>query len=162
MACPTCNKSILFGGKKFEGVRYCSKKCLEEDELGRLARKIPDHQVEQYAAEIMDSLCPVCESEHHLDVHKSYFVYSVILMTSWETKLHLSCKSCAAKKQRKDFFSSFLLGWWGVPFGLIMTPVQLVKNLTAMAKSPDRSEPSEDLKSHARQILALNAINNNY
>ena len=32
-SCATCNQLILFGGKKWEGKRYCNAECLEKAQL---------------------------------------------------------------------------------------------------------------------------------
>lgn len=58
-------------------------------------------------------------------------------------------------------FITLLLGWWGIAFGLIVTPVQLLRNIAAAAtaKSPT-SEPSPDLCAFARGILAQSMIEN--
>jgi hypothetical protein len=36
---------------------------------------------------------------------------------------------------------SGLLGWWGVPFGLIITPYQLTRNIAGMLRRADRPSP---------------------
>ena len=49
MACPTCGKSVLFGGVKDGNKKYCSKRCYESDEINRIAAQIPNEHVEQLA-----------------------------------------------------------------------------------------------------------------
>ena len=49
--------------------------------------------------------------------------------------------------------SSLALGWWGIPWGLIMTPVQVVRNVTGLISPPDPIEPSEKLKDFVRLSL---------
>jgi hypothetical protein len=46
------------------------------------------------------------------------------------------------------------LGWWGFPWGLIMTPVQIGKNIFGIVKSPDDSKPSEKLENLVRANIA--------
>ena len=54
----------------------------------------------------------------------------------------LCCRTCALKKQGSDFGLSLLAGWWGIPFGLIFTPLALLRNGYAMLFPPNRVEPS--------------------
>jgi hypothetical protein len=41
---------------------------------------------------------------------------------------------------------SAVLGWWGFPWGLILTPVQITRNLAGMCAGPDPSKPSDTLR----------------
>jgi hypothetical protein len=36
---------------------------------------------------------------------------------------------------------SALLGWWGMPFGLIITPYQLTRKVAGMLRGADRPSP---------------------
>jgi hypothetical protein len=47
---------------------------------------------------------------------------------------------------------SLFCGWWGFPWGLILTPVQVTRNIVAMCGGPDSSQPSVDL----RKIVQIN------
>ncbi len=154
MACANCGTTILFGGVKDGDRRYCNNQCFEADEVNRVAATIPDYEVERLAAVIHSGSCPKCNGDGPVEIHKSYSVYSVVLYTKWQTSEHLLCKSCATKKQAIDLTGSFLLGWWGVPFGLIITPVQIVMNIFAMLRSPGAGGATEALKRRARLILA--------
>jgi hypothetical protein len=66
----------------------------------------------------------------------------------------VSCKSCGDKSQIGGILSSALLGWWGFPWGLIMTPVQICRNIAGMMRKVDNTMPSEDLTRVARIHLA--------
>ena len=158
MACPTCGTSVLFGGVKDGKRRYCSKKCYETDEINRAAEQIPNEHVEQLANDLHSGTCPKCEKHGPIDIHKSHCVYSVILYTKSETLEHLLCKKCATKQQAIDLIASLLLGWWGIPFGIIITPIQIIKNVISMCQNPGLNGPSDDLKQRARLILASNAM----
>lgn len=154
MACPSCGTTVLFGGVKEGKKRYCSKQCHSDDVVFRLAETIPADQVDALAAEIHSGDCPKCGSDGPVDVHRSYSIYSLIYISSWRTKEHVVCKKCATKKQVTGLISSFFLGWWGVPFGLLMTPVMLVSNIAALFKNPGLNGPSEALRQSASVILA--------
>lgn len=161
MACPTCGNSILFGGIKDGKNKYCSKRCYEADEVGRHARELPSVNVEMFANEIHSGLCPKCNGTGPIDIHKSYSIYSIILYTSWKTNEHLICKKCASKQQATDLVGSFLLGWWGFPFGLIVTPIQILMNVVAMFQTPGRYGPTKELLERSRLIMAVEQINSN-
>ncbi len=154
MACPTCGNSILFGGIKDGKKKYCSKKCYEADEIGRVAETIPDMVVEAFALNLHKGFCPKCNEEGPVDIHKSHSVYSIVLYTKWQTDEHVLCKKCASKQQTTDLVGSLLLGWWGVPFGLIVTPIIIFMNIVAMFQNPGANGPTEALRRRSRLMLA--------
>lgn len=161
MACATCGNSILFGGKKVGSRRYCSKKCLQADELGRISDTVPEEKIDRLVSEIRHAECPVCNKKSKLEIFKSYFVYSVIIYTSWKEKPEISCKSCARKRQLTDFISSFFVGWWGSPFELIATPIILLMNGVAMFRDPTTKPPSKELKQYVRMLIAIDMLERN-
>ncbi len=158
MSCPTCGKFVIFGGVKEGKQRYCSKACFDADIIPREAKLVPALLAEKFAKEIARGPCPKCRSEVPVEIHESHSVYSIILVTKWQTKRHLLCKSCAKKQQMVDFAGSFIAGWWGFPFGLIVTPGILVMNIVSMNKNPGADGPTEALKERARLILAANKL----
>lgn len=154
MACPTCGLSVLFGGVKDGDKKYCSKKCYEADEINRIAKHVPNDTVISLAKKIRNGKCPMCQGNGPIDVHKSYFAYSVIIYTSYKTKEHIVCRECARKKQILDLLLCSVFGWWGLPFGIIITPVQLLKNVIALFNSPGQTEPTELMTQRVRQMIA--------
>jgi hypothetical protein len=51
-----------------------------------------------------------------------------------------------------------LFGWWGFPWGLLVTPVQVVRNIVNVMSSPDELRPSEKLRNIVRQNIASNIL----
>jgi hypothetical protein len=49
-------------------------------------------------------------------------------------------------------------GWWGFPWGLLMTPVQITRNAWKLATPPNPAEPSPRLVQDARLQLAARAL----
>jgi len=47
-----------------------------------------------------------------------------------------------------------LFGWWGMPWGLIFTPVQIVRNLRALLASINPDGPSNELVQMVRSDLS--------
>ena len=160
MACPTCGSSILFGGIRDGKKKYCSKKCYEADEINRVAATIPDEAVEVFSNNLHHGHCPKCNGAGPIDIHKSYSVYSVLIYTKWQTNEHILCKGCASKQQTTDLVGSLLLGWWGFPFGLIVTPIITIMNVAAMFQNPGIKGPSRALKLRSRSILAAQQMEN--
>lgn len=158
MACPTCGLSVLFGGVKDGDKKYCSKKCYEADDVNRVAKEIPNEAVVKLTEKIRNDRCPECQGPGPVDVHKSYSIYSIILFTSYKTNEHIVCRGCAKKKQLLDLLSSTLFGWWGIPFGLIVTPIQILKNIIAFFRNPGQNMPTDLMTQRIRQVLAAEKI----
>ncbi len=87
-----------------------------------------------------------------LDLRRSHWVWSAFIVTRWKTDQHIECAPCGRLRQAKAMGFSLLAGWWGVPFGLILTPVQLVRNAIALLQSDKR--PSADFERLMRLELA--------
>jgi hypothetical protein len=49
-------------------------------------------------------------------------------------------------------------GWWGFPWGLIMTPVQLGRNLIGALGGSEAAAPSPELEKMVRTMLAARAV----
>lgn len=151
-ACDTCGTSILFGGVKDNGFHYCGAKCAERGRLIHSSTLIPEEEVEKSTRQLHQGNCPKCGGPGPVDVHTSYRVYSVLVMTSWSSKPEVCCRSCGTKAKVGSLFFSGILGWWGFPWGLIMTPIQVSKNLGGIFGMglPDASTPSPSLKKAVR------------
>jgi hypothetical protein len=50
------------------------------------------------------------------------------------------------KSQLGGVLFSLVLGWWGFPWGIILTPVQIGRNIAGMCGGPDSSRPSAALR----------------
>lgn len=87
-----------------------------------------------------------------MDVHVSYWVWSLLVLTQWKTTPQVSCRACGVKKQLAGAAFSLGLGWWGIPWGLLMTPLQIVRNVTAVFNGPEPTQPSPQLE----RVLRVN------
>jgi len=135
---------------------------MELDIMGRVGDRIPDSVVKKEAQKIMKGPCPECDqTSDDIELRFSHRAVSYLVMTIWSKNPILSCRSCHRKKVTSETFITLFLGWWGFPFGLIVTPIQLLRNISAVSssKSPSR-EPSSDLFSFVRGILAQTIIEN--
>ena len=157
--CSNCGQWILFGGIKHGTMRFCNKKCYDASATFlNLADQLPDDVVEQAVSQIHQGDCPCCGGAGPIDVHYSYRVMSFFVVTQFQTIPKISCVSCAVKPKVGNFLTSFFLGWWGVPFGLLITPVYLYKNLYSLVFPVSTSEPSLYLREYVRNNLAHQAM----
>jgi hypothetical protein len=156
--CATCGKSIIAGGIRDHGFRFCSKPC-HQRKASYIAkmRAIPDAVVKIEVEKIRHMRCARCKKNSGVEMHKSAFVWSMIFMTRFGEHKHVCCKTCALKSQAMDTVRTALFGWWGIPFGLIMTPISIVSNVSQMIITARRTQPSSALSEFARERLARQA-----
>lgn len=155
--CDYCGSTIVFGGKQNGQLRFCNDRCYQSGALIALSRQIPDNVVEQQVWKVHQGLCPHCSGPGPVDVHVSHRVWSALIVTSWKSQPRLSCRRCGVKSQLGDAAFSLVCGWWGFPWGLVFTPIQVGRNLAAVAKGPDPTKPSERLAKTVRLGLANQA-----
>jgi hypothetical protein len=144
--CDYCGTGILFNAIKQGELRFCSTKCAAKAEWVRASLAVPDAEVERQVRETHSGPCPRCGGPGPVDVHTSHRVYSALAWTSWSSHPDICCRSCGCKKYLKHGAFSFFLGWWGFPHGLIITPVQVARNLAGVLgigePAPDTPSPS--------------------
>ena len=86
-------------------------------------------ELNNYSNYLRELPCPICSSKSKkLNGTFLYTVKSFILFTSNETKTLIACPDCLDKKNNISMLSTFVLGWWGVPSGIIQTPLYLFRN----------------------------------
>ena len=159
--CSTCGSTIIFGGVRDGDLRFCNEKCHGKGGVLLVANQVPPEIVQRQAFEIHRGLCPKCGGQGPVDVHVGYRVWSALFVTSWQSMQRLCCRSCGVKGQTTDLVFSLVLGWWGIPFGFIMTPVQVVRNVIGMMSGPEPETPSARLEKTVRIAIATQAIINN-
>lgn len=151
--CATCRTTILFGGITSDQGRYCNQRCAQTGFITAAASHIPPEIIEQQTAQLHAGVCPRCGRPGPVDVHTAYFVWSLLLLTSWRNTPAVSCRRCARMRQAGNLLTSAVVGWWGFPWGIVMTPVQVTRNLIAILSGPDPARPSDDLRRVVRTIL---------
>ncbi len=115
---------------------------------------IPEHAVAQHALDIKRGACPRCRrTESGVEVRESYWVWSAILFTSWQTKRAVCCEKCGRHNNWNALGFSFGLGWWGFPGGILLTPWQIIRNILVLARRRERTEPSNALLNVAKASL---------
>jgi hypothetical protein len=151
--CGACGSTVLFGGAKVGDAKFCNAKCAQRGQLLLISQQLPRELVMTKTAEVFRGACPKCQGSEPVDLYLSYRVFSLVLLTQWQTRTHVSCRGCARKAQAGDLIFSLFLGWWGFPWGFIITPVQIARNIGAMTKA-ESVAPSPGLEKAIRISLA--------
>jgi hypothetical protein len=112
---------------------------------------VPAAEVEVFIENFRKGFCPSCNKFCELDIHRSFRVHSILVYTKWSTQSELSCRECARKRQRSDLQYCIAMGWWGLPFGPVITFVQIIRNVVALRRG---DTPSSDICRAARLALA--------
>lgn len=158
--CGYCGSTILMGGVSAGANRYCNKKCATNAYVLSVAQQVPQQVVDRQVEEVFRGNCPKCRSLGPIDVHKVHRVWSALVLTRWTTQSQVSCRSCATKSQAGAILFSGVLGWWGIPWGLILTPVQIARNIAGMC-SGSPSTPSADLRRLVLVNIAAQSMQKN-
>jgi len=157
-SCAFCNSLILFGGSREGGFRYCNETCRQNGILVHQASQLPTHFVQSHTRTVHQGRCPKCSGAGPVDVHTAHRVWSALVLTSCSSHTAISCRGCALKRQGRSLIYSLVLGWWGLPWGLIWTPVQVIRNIVGMVKPPDPDSPSATLQRLVAIDLAAQGI----
>lgn len=144
--CGYCKSLIIMGGVKAGDQRFCNQRCYSFASAFGAASSVPADVLNKAVDDAWRGTCPKCGGTGPVDVHKSHQVWSALIVTRWSSKMEASCKPCARKRQLHGAAFSLVAGWWGFPWGLILTPVQITRNMAGMAGGPDNSQPSDALR----------------
>src|SRR5262245_33534282 len=151
--CSHCKTFVLFGGVQLQGLRYCSESCAQLGQLARVAQTLPDREIRKHVWDTYKGDCPCCGGAGPVDVRMSYRGFSALFSTRWTTHSQLACRSCGVKAQLLSLLFCLLLGWWGFPWGLLVTPVQIIRNLVGLLVG-DSGTPSDTLDRIVRLRMA--------
>src|SRR5215470_7741425 len=152
--CDYCGSTVIFGGRRDSNGRFCNQKCQARGALLAISRQLPETTVQQQVWKVHQGPCPKCNGAGPIDVHVSHKVWSAVVLTSWSSTPQISCRSCGMKSQMTASALSLVLGWWGFPWGLIFTPVQIGRNIYAIASPPESTKPSAQLEKIVRMSMA--------
>lgn len=144
--CGYCGSSVIVGGVKGGNHRFCNQKCHQAAYILAIAEKVPAEVLNKHVDDVLHSNCPKCGSLGPVDVHKAHQVWSAFVVTHWSSKAHVCCRSCGIKAQAGAALFSFFFGWWGFPWGLVVTPVQIARNIAGMVGGGETTRPSKELQ----------------
>jgi hypothetical protein len=95
-------------------------------------------EFETYVDLIRSQPCPVCgSSTQPLNAVIIGTVKSFILLTQYKKKLMIACPTCLQQANQKGTTTTALLGWWGLPWGIIRTTQTLIKNMKTAKQIAD-------------------------
>lgn len=156
--CDYCDSTIIFGGKRDANGRFCNQKCQARGTLLAVSRQIPEPTVQERVWKEHQALCPRCSGAGPIDVHVNHKIWSVVFLTSWNSSPRICCRSCGLKGQIGGTVFSLLFGWWGIPHGIILTPIQIFRNLIGIVHPPDPAKPSAQFEKILRMNLATELV----
>jgi hypothetical protein len=73
----------------------------------------------------------------------------------------LSCGRCGTTAICKGLAITAIFGWWGFPWGIVVTPWQLLNGAKALANRPRPDEPSDELNRLVRIQIAKSMVQQN-
>jgi hypothetical protein len=156
--CANCGRTIVFGGATDGANRFCGKPCRGAFHLGRASSQLPDGFILEKAQLVHSGPCPKCGGAGPVDLHTAYSVWSAAIITRWSQNSEVCCRPCGNKAKLKATAFSALLGWWGFPWGLLVTPAQIIRNLGYMVRRSDQSRPSNELVEVVRGQLSAQLL----
>src|SRR5579863_3490806 len=127
--CDYCGSTIIFGGKRQGEHRFCNDRCLGRGALLLVSKQVSEQVVHEALWKVHQGKCPKCGGPGPIDVHVSHKVWSALIMTRWSSAPRVLCRGCGIKSQLTDAGFSLALGWWGFPWGFIMTPILIGLNV---------------------------------
>ena len=142
--CEQCGRFILFGGRTFEGLRFCSEKCLDFFESLEY-QSLTLEEATEIAYLIHGGPCPRCGRNAKVDIHTSHRIWSVLYFTIFRSYPVVSCRLCGVIEKLKGVISCFFLGWWSIPVGVIVTPIYVIRNMVGILTASTPPYPSEAL-----------------
>jgi len=160
--CDYCGSTIIMGGVRTANQqRFCNNRCAQNAYVLSASQNIPQADIDRQVEEVWRGNCPKCKGLGPVDVHKFHQVWSALVLTRWTSSQQVSCRSCGTKRQAGAALMSLVFGWWGFPWGLILTPVQITRNIVGMTSGPDSSKASPELRRLVQvhmgsQVLAAN------
>ena len=87
-------------------------------------------EVDRYCDLISNLSCPSCgSSNERLNATVCGEVMSFVLITHYTKKLKVACPSCLDSANNKALATTALLGWWGIPWGIIRSIQYITLNL---------------------------------
>jgi len=143
------------------------KRAEYDDLLGLYARQEASPYYTQEGTvepEIPHYRCESCgKQDETLRVSVFLYIISLFIVTYKKPYVRILCSSCRTKNSVLANLASFLLGWWGFPFGIIYTLEALYKNMLGGIQPPENNHIllqglAYDLYSQGRYYAAHEAL----
>lgn len=91
---------------------------------------MPEAEVMELCAIIQQLPCPHCgATDARLNATIAHETLSFLVVTRYTAKPFIACPACLDKRIMEANTMTALVGWWGIPWGLIRTPQSLYRNV---------------------------------
>jgi hypothetical protein len=118
--------------------------------MGSLADQVVDDRLKA----MRQVPCPACGGTGPIDIFTRHWVWSALVITRWGRNSGVACWPCARKAYWEAIWRSMLLGWWGFPFGFLLTPLQVGRNVYGLLHPYDPENPTRAL----RELVRVNVM----
>ncbi|PWJ41847.1 hypothetical protein [Sediminitomix flava] len=99
------------------------------------AEPLSEKEFNVYFQAITHMKCPECgEKNGTLQGHLIRKVMSFIVLTYSSKRPIICCSDCGESEKQSSLIKTFLLGWWGLPFGILKTPYYLISHFLDRGK----------------------------
>ncbi len=103
-------------------------------------------EIDAYASLIQNLPCPKCGStQEKLNGTLTSEVMSFIIFSQHNRDLKVACPDCLDKATGNSLVKSLLLGWWGIPWGIIRT-IQSIGHYFTARKQHHIKTPNDFLR----------------
>jgi len=104
-------------------------------------KELTESELTELKSKIANLPCPDCGAKNTPLIGTLIrTVKSFIVLTSYKKVPVITCETCANKRRKNAMISTFLLGWWGIPFGIFRTPIALIQTLIDKIKRVEISD----------------------
>jgi hypothetical protein len=87
-------------------------------------------EIDAYCDLVSNLACPSCSgTTERLNATLTGEVMSFLFFTTYDKKIKVGCPHCLDKANNNALTKTAILGWWGVPWGIIRTPQAIALNL---------------------------------
>jgi hypothetical protein len=101
-------------------------------------------EIENYSNLLRELPCPICgDSFYKLNGTIVHTVKSMLVFTVSSAEPIIACPPCLDKNNDDAITSTALMGWWGIPWGIIKTPIYIYRNIKE--KKGNRMEQSNEI-----------------
>lgn len=155
--CIRCRQFILAGGVREGADRFCNQHCYQRSLLERAHQLISDEELDERLLDVHGGRCSLCQGPGPVDFHATYMRWSILVVSYGTGEYLLACRRCARARQRRDLLTTSLVGWWSL-HGLLLTPIDIIRQLRAMSDAPPPEIPSQLLEEHVRMVMCQERI----
>jgi hypothetical protein len=112
-------------------------------------------EVDAYCDIVSKLNCPSCGSAtERLNATMTGEVMSFIFFTTYDKKIKGGCPYCLDKANNNALTKTAVLGWWGIPWGIIRTPQAIALNLKSK-RTNHLPEHNDYLRSFALSTIGV-------